>query len=151
MIIKSYFNEQYFYLEDVYVIISKDESSSIVFKKIECEVLRSIDYDGFLSFFEKTFYSEKEYMKNYKYVGFRLIFNRFCVIFKNNEIYPRYPWDVSIVEGYLMRSRCKFDRVNFLSNSDEIEILRRRLYELERENKRLSDTIESLKDVIPKK
>jgi hypothetical protein len=31
MIIKSYFNEQHFYVEDIYLIISKEDNFSIIF------------------------------------------------------------------------------------------------------------------------
>jgi hypothetical protein len=91
MIFKSYLNDQHFYIEDIYIIISKEENFSVIFKKIEFDLIKTYDYEDFLYFFEKIIYSEKEYLKNYKYMGFKIIFNKNCPIFKNNEIFPIYP------------------------------------------------------------
>jgi hypothetical protein len=41
MIFKSYFNDQHFYIEDIYIIISKEENFSIIFKKIEFDLIKT--------------------------------------------------------------------------------------------------------------
>ena len=145
MIFKSYFNDQHFYIEDIYIIISKEENFSIIFKKIEFDLIKTYDYEDFLYFFEKIIYSEKEYLKNYKYMGFKIIFNKNCPIFKNNEIFPIYPWDKQIVDYYTSKSKIKFHNIKFLLDNEEIENLKKKIKNLENENKKLLNDIQDLK------
>lgn len=145
MIIKSYFNEQHFYVEDIYLIISKEDNFSIIFKKIDYDVIKSCTYDEFLIFFEKIIYSEKEYLKNYKYLGFKIIFNKTCPIFKDNKIYPKYPWNEDIIDYYTSKSKQKIQNTNFLLDREEVLNLKKKLKDLENENRKLLNIIEFLR------
>ena len=144
MIIKSYFNDQHFYIEDVYLVISKEDNFSIIFKKIDYDLIKTCDYDEFLLFFEKIIYSEKEYLKNYKYLGFKIVFNKISPIFKENKIYPKYPWDEDILNYYTSKSKKKIHDINFLSDNEEIMNLKKKVKSLEIENKKLLSVINDL-------
>ena len=150
MIIKSYFNDEYFYIEDIYIIIAKEDNFSIVFKKIDYDLIKTCNYDDFLSFFDKMIYSEKEYLKNYKYVGFKIIFNKNCAIFKTNKIYPIYPWNKDIVHHYVSQSKWKSENIKFSSENMEVKDLIKKIENLEDQNKKLLNYIQFLENKIKK-
>jgi hypothetical protein len=91
MILKSYIYEEEIYVESIYMIISNDDEISYTYKKQNLNILKKSDYNTFVDFIENTVFSEKEYIKNYKYIGFRITFNNNSEIIKNNKIYPVFP------------------------------------------------------------
>jgi len=91
MILKSYIYEEEIYVESIYMIISNDDEISYTYKKQNLNILKKSDFNTFVDFIENTVFSEKEYIKNYKYIGFRITFNNNSEIIKNNKIYPVFP------------------------------------------------------------
>ena len=41
--------------------------------------------------------AEKEYLSNYSFFGFRFVFSKYSPIFKENKIYPIYPWKEKMI------------------------------------------------------
>jgi hypothetical protein len=64
---------------------------SYTYKKQNLNIIKKSDFNSFVDFIENTVFSEKEYIKNYKYIGFRITFNNNSEIIKNNKIYPVFP------------------------------------------------------------
>lgn len=91
MIFKSYVYEEDIYIVSVYSIVSKDDEISFTYNRINLEIVKKYDFNSFVFYIENLVYSEKEYIKNYKYMGFRIIFNKNSKIIKENKIYPIYP------------------------------------------------------------
>jgi hypothetical protein len=91
MILKSYIYEEEIYVESIYMIISNDDNISYTYKKQNLNIIKKSDFNSFVDFIENTVFSEKEYIKNYKYIGFRITFNNNSEIIKNNKIYPVFP------------------------------------------------------------
>lgn len=109
MILKSYIYEEEIYVESIYMIISNDDEISYTYKKQNLNILKKSDYNTFVDFIENTVFSEKEYIKNYKYIGFRITFNNNSEIIKNNKIYPVFPWNNNIKNILLEKSSFKED------------------------------------------
>jgi hypothetical protein len=109
MILKSYIYEEEIYVDSVYMIISNDEQISYTYKKQNLNILKKSDFNSFVDFIENTVFSEKEYIKNYKYIGFRITFNNNSEIIKSNKIYPVFPWNDNIKNILLKKSSFKED------------------------------------------
>jgi hypothetical protein len=91
MILKSYFYDEEIYINSVYMIISNDDQISYTYKKENLNIFKKSDFNSFVSFIENILFNEKEYIKVYKYVGFRLVFDHNSKIIKYNKIYPIFP------------------------------------------------------------
>jgi len=109
MILKSYIYEEEIYVESIYMIISNDDNISYTYKKQNLNIIKKSDFNSFVDFIENTVFSEKEYIKNYKYIGFRITFNNNSEIIKNNKIYPVFPWNNNIKNILLEKSSFKED------------------------------------------
>ena len=103
-IFKCYTYHDKIYLRNVYITISKNNDSSYTYKKIDVKVLRECNFNFFVRFIEDILSNEKEYVKDYRYIGFRLIFDKNSRIIQDNKIYPIYPWDDDIKANMLKNS-----------------------------------------------
>lgn len=125
LIFKSYMQDESFLLLDIYVIgKNNNEKENFHYKRLNLKILKSYSFNEFYMWIEEFINSEKNYLANYDYYGFRFIFSASSPIFEKNEIYPIYPWN-----------KIFFDA--FISESTNNKLTLERLSELEKENERL--------------
>ena len=149
MILKSYIYEEEIYVESIYMIISNDDNISYTYKKQNLNIIKKSDFNSFVDFIENTVFSEKEYIKNYKYIGFRITFNNNSEIIKNNKIYPVFPWNYNIKNILLKKSSFKEDYSSKLKFYEEdlknlkikLNIYENKIREYEKNEKELKEKI----------
>jgi len=103
-IFKCYVYENDVFFNSIYIIISNKEDLTFTYKKIDINLIKSCNFFIFVRFIEEFMNNEKEYIKNYKYIGFTLIFDKYSEIIKKNKIYPIYPIDDEIKKKLITNS-----------------------------------------------
>ncbi len=134
MIFKSYSYEESIYLESLYIIISRNDEFSYTYKKIDLKKIQDSNFNEFVRILQDIIFNEKEYIKDYKYFGFRLIFMKYSMIIKSKKIYPIYPWNEEIKNFLLDGSIYRADynlKIKLLEEKQKK--LETRIKELEKE------------------
>ena len=119
--IKSYVIKEELFIESILVNSSENNSEVNenkinishllnVFHYIDVKKLKKMNFFEFKEWFTDLKRNDDEYIINLKYYGFRIIFNKNSIYFKNKEIFPIYPWN------------SKFKSIYILENKNEIDI-----------------------------
>jgi hypothetical protein len=90
-----------------------------------------MNFLDFLEWYEIKYEENWEYIKNKNNYGFRLIFFKESTCFKNNIIYPEYPWKENFKNEIISQNQKNI----FFNN--ELIILKRENENLKNENENL--------------
>ncbi len=75
-----------------------------LFHTVDIKKLKKISYLDFKEWFLKLKENDHEYIKSLKYYGFRIVFNKKSLHWKEQNIYPPYPWNKNFKASYLNKN-----------------------------------------------
>ena len=78
-----------FFLRNIY-LISDNENSFKIFFNINIKKIKKIKFYDFEIWLEDLLESEKNYIKNCKFIGFRINYYKESISLKENKIYPNF-------------------------------------------------------------
>ena len=121
MIFKSYIYEEDVYIYSLNIVISNADNFFFTHKRLDINLIKKLDFNSFVIYIENLFYDDREYLKLYKYVGFRICMSKYSKIFKKGTLYPIYPWNLEIKEKILEKSNFSENYTNKLKFYEEKE------------------------------
>lgn len=101
LILKCYVLHEELLIDSMYVNSSEVGSSEEgifninIFHNIKINNLKKMTFFEFKEWFIDLKEKDYEYIKNLKYYGFRIIFNKNSIFWSKKEIYPLYPWNIN--------------------------------------------------------
>jgi hypothetical protein len=94
-IFRSYFRNKKNYVQSLYLCVNTKDLNNYdiyTYKKIESYSLGKITFFEFMKWLKNNLESEKEYLIESNFYGFKIIFYEFSTLIENDIIYPIYPW-----------------------------------------------------------
>lgn len=94
-IFRSYFRNRNNYILGLYMSVNTKEPNNYevyTYKKIELYSLEKISFFDFIKWLKNNLESEKEYLNESNFYGFKIIFYSYSTQIKEGKIYPIYPW-----------------------------------------------------------
>ena len=102
LIFQSYIKNRENLLTHIYIIAldnhTQEEKNISIFHHIKIEKINKMSLFDFTDWYESIYEQDYEYIRSMKYYGFRFIFSKESIIWKNGTIYPKYPWDTNFRE-----------------------------------------------------
>lgn len=98
LILKWYSIKEEYLIRGIYMnssdidLIQTGKFNLNIFRKIEMNFIKKIKFFEFKDWYEEWKNNDFEYIRNTKYYGFRVIFDKNSNYFQNKNIYPTYPW-----------------------------------------------------------
>jgi hypothetical protein len=114
LFIKSYVDNDELLIDYILIIsddnVNKEDYISIsqslsIFHYIKTKKIKKMSFFDFKEWFEDLKENDYEYIKNCKYYGFRIVFNKNSIFYKKNEVYPLYPWNKSYKNIYIKQQK----------------------------------------------
>jgi hypothetical protein len=75
-----------------------------------------MNFIDFNHWFSEIYDNDYEYMKYFKYYGFRFTFYKESLYWEKKEIFPNYPWKNEFKELYLPKYKITNDKNNKIKN-----------------------------------
>lgn len=138
-IIHSYFIKDT-HLINFLLVCSFNDSGDIISKYhyIKSENIKKMDYFKFENFFFDLYNNDFQYIKSHEFYGFKIVFFKESIYWKNNLIYPVYPWPLEIKELISKYSLLE-------TETNKIDELWIKIKKLQKENKILKNKIKKIK------
>ena len=113
MILKSYLIREELFIEYILVNSSeedwtelKNENNSFytlnVFHYVNIKKLKKMKFFEFKEWFNDLKQNDNEYLVNLRYYGFRIIFNKNSIDFKDKNVFPIYPWNSKFKKTFIL-------------------------------------------------
>jgi len=125
LIIKFYSNNEHFLAEFILVIskdieYNEDVNNCLVniYHYVKLEKIKKMSYFDFKEWFYDLKKNDHEYLINKKYYGFRIVFNKNSIFYKEKNIYPSYPWNIKYKKLYIgdKTNNIKFEKWLYKNN-----------------------------------
>lgn len=114
LIIKSYLDNSELLIESI-LIISEDlnnehlidniNANVHIYHYVKLEKLKKMSFFDFKEWFYELKQNDYEYIVSLKYYGFKIIFNKNSIFYKNKEVYPIYPWNSKYKNIYINKNK----------------------------------------------
>ena len=111
LIIRFYLDNSELLVEFILVIsedieqISCNDNNMSIYHYIKLEKLKKMSFFEFKEWFYELKQNDYEYIVNMKYYGFRVVFNKNSIFYKEKNIYPIYPWDSKYKNSYISNNK----------------------------------------------
>jgi hypothetical protein len=125
LILKFYSNNEYLLAEFI-LVISKDvendeiiENSLInIYHYVKIEKIKKMSYFDFKEWFYDLKKNDHEYIVKKKYYGFRIVFSKNSIFYREKDIYPLYPWNIKYKKLYISNNskNIKFEKWLYKNN-----------------------------------
>jgi len=140
-ILKSYLVKEEHAIKQLLIISFQNESISnpTKYHSLSIKKFKKMDFLDFEEYYIQLYEDDYYYISTHKFYGFRIVFFSESIYWKNQEIYPIYPWNYYIQKEIIDRNSKYFNYTNL-----------RDLNELKKENENLKKRLKDLEEIIKK-
>ena len=76
-----------------------------LYHSINIKDLKKYSFIQFKNWFIQIMHEDYEYIKSLKYYGFRVMFNKNSIYWKESKLYPIYPWKKDFKNIYIKNEK----------------------------------------------
>ena len=97
LILKWYSSRDEYLIKNIYINSSdinhtrEEEFNLHIYRKVDIGFLKKIKFFEFKEWYSAIKDNDFEYVRNTKYYGFKIVFDKNSICFSNKDIYPKYP------------------------------------------------------------
>lgn len=122
-------------LKNIFIIskqyVNENDTNLGVFFNLKPTRLSRLNFQDFISWYEEKYEENWKYISETPFYGFRLVFFEESLCFKNNKLYPRYPWNENF-------------KKELVNNKESFFFLNENIY-LKEKIKKLEEEIKNIK------
>jgi hypothetical protein len=139
LILKSFTNNRNFNIKGIYICSKQNDEDKVtrIFHTIKNRKLMRFTFNDFIEWYEETYTSDWEYIKEQKYYGIRVVFYKESPFYLVGKIFPEYPWNPMFVKELIK------DKTDFFYKNETLN-LKEKYNKIIEENKKLKAIIKEL-------